>query len=290
LRRQEQSPTTTTTTTTWPTYSPSVFADDSIVVADGGMVGTGTVPCLTASECKSKYDALISSNVINGYFYTDTTNAAYVDQRVKGCVLKGDNVYFGGDGTMEQMGSILDGRKIRLWCDDVPPSNVIVDENGGFGEEEDAVAGMGTDMSSMPHPQLIPSEMCMSMMTVEDAVASMGTDMSSMPHPQLIPSEMCMSMMITMPTAPSMTYQMMSMTMDVTSMSMMSLPSLVTSQYVADATMSCEIGMNADVAKSCPDGEYCSLGMGACDTKMTVYDGVCVTIPTICTLDYDPVW
>ncbi len=104
LRRMEES-------TTWPTYSPSSSSASSAgdvadVVGGIGAVGAGGVriPCLTASECKSKYDVLIASNIIGGYFYTDTTNAAYVDQRVKGCVLKGNNVYFGGSGTLEEMG------------------------------------------------------------------------------------------------------------------------------------------------------------------------------------------
>jgi hypothetical protein len=84
-----------------------------------------------------------------------------------------------------------------------------------------------------------------------------------------------------------------------TSMSMMSIPSLATSQYVeettstpptTDAAISCEVGMNADVTKSCSDGEYCFLDVGVCNTKMTVYEGNCVTIPTICTLEYNSVW
>ena len=59
-----------------------------------------------------------------------------------------------------------------------------------------------------------------------------------------------------------------------------------------DATgTACQIGPSADPAMICTiDGEFCQLETGVCNNKSGIHDGVCVTVPQACTLEYDPVW
>lgn len=53
----------------------------------------------------------------------------------------------------------------------------------------------------------------------------------------------------------------------------------------------CQVGPSADPTMDCAsDGEFCQLETGVCNNKSAIHDGVCVTIPQACTLEYDPVW
>lgn len=52
----------------------------------------------------------------------------------------------------------------------------------------------------------------------------------------------------------------------------------------------CQVGPEARPDMSCPDGEFCLLAEGVCNTMMSFYTGVCSPIPTVCTFDYNPVW
>ena len=67
--------------------------------------------CLTVDQCRRKHDALKSAGDITGYFYVD-------DWADKGCFAKGENVFFGTGGTVEEMTETdLPGVRERLYCE-----------------------------------------------------------------------------------------------------------------------------------------------------------------------------
>ena len=55
-------------------------------------------------------------------------------------------------------------------------------------------------------------------------------------------------------------------------------------------TFACEVGPSANPNMSCLDGEFCQLDVGTCNNKMGVHVGVCASIPTVCTKEFNPVW
>lgn len=60
---------------------------------------------------------------------------------------------------------------------------------------------------------------------------------------------------------------------------------------VAASGAECQVGPSADPTTDCSiDGEFCQLDIGVCNNKSGIHDGVCVTVPQACTLEYDPVW
>ena len=55
--------------------------------------------------------------------------------------------------------------------------------------------------------------------------------------------------------------------------------------------VACQVGPSADPALGCAtEGEFCQLDTGVCNNKSGIHDGVCVTIPQVCTEEYNPVW
>ena len=67
--------------------------------------------CLTVDQCRRKHDALKSAGEITGYYYVDS----WAD---KGCFQKGENVFFGTGGTVEEMTETdLPGVRERLYCE-----------------------------------------------------------------------------------------------------------------------------------------------------------------------------
>ena len=55
--------------------------------------------------------------------------------------------------------------------------------------------------------------------------------------------------------------------------------------------VACQVGPSADPALGCAtEGEFCQLDTGVCNNKSGIHDGVCVTIPQVCTEEYNPAW
>jgi hypothetical protein len=68
--------------------------------------------CLTEDKCKEKFTMMKENKVIDGYFYASS------DFSTKGCLMKGENVFFGIGGTDDEMtASSLPGEQLRLVCD-----------------------------------------------------------------------------------------------------------------------------------------------------------------------------
>jgi hypothetical protein len=68
--------------------------------------------CLTEDKCKEKFTIMKENKVIDGYFYASS------DFPTKGCLMKGENVFFGVGGTDDEMtASDLPGEQLRLVCD-----------------------------------------------------------------------------------------------------------------------------------------------------------------------------
>ena len=68
--------------------------------------------CSTEEQCKARYTTMRNAGVILGYFYASS------DYAKKGCILKGENFFFGIGGTVAEMTkSELTGQQVRVWCD-----------------------------------------------------------------------------------------------------------------------------------------------------------------------------
>ena len=68
-------------------------------------------PCLTEEDCKARYTSMNNAGIINGYFYSGS------DLPTKGCILKGENFFFGLGGTSEEMTEDdVSGEQQRVWC------------------------------------------------------------------------------------------------------------------------------------------------------------------------------
>jgi len=68
--------------------------------------------CLTEDQCEEKFAMMKDNNVIDGYFYASS------DFPTKGCLMKGENVFFGIGGTDKEMTeSDLPGVQLRVLCD-----------------------------------------------------------------------------------------------------------------------------------------------------------------------------
>ena len=164
-------------------------------------VPVGPTACLTEEECRDRFTAMHTAGILAGYFY------AGGNFPTKGCVLKGESVFFGSGGTLEEMSTFLTGKKERLWCES---TTVDLDMSMSMGM---------TDMS-IP---LGTSEMSMSLGTaaisvsLETSVMSMSMGMADMSVP-LGTSQMSMSLGLTDMSVPLETSQM-SMSMGLTDMS-----------------------------------------------------------------------
>ena len=122
-------------------------------------VPVGPTACLTEVECRDRFTAMHTAGILTGYFY------ASGNFPTKGCVLKGESVYFGSGGTLEEMSSFLTAKKERLWCESTPVeldmsmSMGLTDMSIPLGTSEMSMSMGLTDMS-VP---LVTSEMSMSM-------------------------------------------------------------------------------------------------------------------------------
>lgn len=68
-------------------------------------------PCSNEKKCKARYTTMKNAGLIEGYFY------ASGEYPSKGCVLKGEDVFFGAGGTIEALeDSDLPGEQVRIWC------------------------------------------------------------------------------------------------------------------------------------------------------------------------------
>lgn len=82
----------------------------------------GSTPCLTEQSCRERYTALYNAGVITGYLYSNSDAIVGI---TKGCIIKGDNVYY-TLGTMEEMTAPVAGsKKTRLYC--LPEEEVELD-------------------------------------------------------------------------------------------------------------------------------------------------------------------
>ena len=139
-------------------------------------VPVGPTACLTEEECRDRFTAMHTAGILAGYFY------AGGNFPTKGCVLKGESVFFGSGGTLEEMSTFLTGKKERLWCE----STTV-----------DLEMSMSMGMADMSIP-LGTSEMSMSLGTaaisvsLETSVMSMSMGMADMSVP-LETSEMNLS-------------------------------------------------------------------------------------------------
>jgi hypothetical protein len=160
-----------------------------------------------------------TAGVLAGYFYESGNFTP------KGCVLKGENVYFGSGGTFEEMSTYLTGVKERLWCES---TTVELEMSMSFGLTDMSVPletsemSMSLGLTDMSVP-LETSEMSMSLgladmsVPLETSEMSMSMGMTDMSVP-LETSEMSMSLGLTDMSVPLETREM-SMSMGMTDMS-----------------------------------------------------------------------
>ena len=167
-------------------------------------VPVGPTACLTEEECRDRFTAMHTAGILTGYFYGSGNFPT------KGCVLKGESVYFGSGGTLEEMSNFLTGKKERLWCE----STTV---------ELEMSMSMGMTDMSVP---LETSEMSMSLgladmsVPLESSEMSMSLGLTDMSVP-LETSEMIMSIGITdMETSLSMGMTDMSVPLETSEMNM----------------------------------------------------------------------
>ena len=67
-------------------------------------------PCATEKQCQDRYEDMYNGGQLNGSFF------AGADFPIKGCFIKGDHVYFGAGGTLEEMTETLTGKTVRIMC------------------------------------------------------------------------------------------------------------------------------------------------------------------------------
>jgi len=88
-----------------------VWCDATSTTSNEEILSDNPRICTTEEQCKARYLTKKQTGDIQGYFY------ASIDYITKGCVMKGDNVYFGIGGTDEEMSiSVLTGQQVRVWC------------------------------------------------------------------------------------------------------------------------------------------------------------------------------
>ena len=191
------------------------------------------------------------TGVLSGYFYVGST---FPD---KGCVLKGENFYYGSGGTEEQMNLPVGGEKQRIMCEEVAVitsvESVEVEEEGEEGDDEtttttniveDVVMSMivamsmddSNDVGSM---MLVSSEMSMSMSMMamgDGGGASMPPGTSSM---SIVTSEMSVAASMILDDAKP---------VDATSMSMsMSMPEDASVSIIQRSEMEIDMSMGGSV-------------------------------------------
>jgi hypothetical protein len=182
-------------------------------------VPVGPTACLTEEECRDRFSDMHTAGVLAGYFYESGNFTP------KGCVLKGENVYFGSGGTLEEMSTYLTGVKERLWCES---TTVELEMSMSFGLTDMSVPletsemSMSMGMTDMSLP-LETSEMSMSLgladmsVPLESSEMSMSLGLTDMSVP-LETSEMSMSLGLADMSVPLETSEM-SMSMGMTDMS-----------------------------------------------------------------------
>ncbi len=69
-----------------------------------------TSPCTTKEQCQGRYEEMYNGGQLNGSF------SAGADFPIKGCFFKGEHVYFGTGGTLEEMTETLTGKTVRIMC------------------------------------------------------------------------------------------------------------------------------------------------------------------------------
>jgi hypothetical protein len=152
----------------------------------------GLKACLTEEQCWDRFTAMHTAGVLTGYFYAGDNFPT------KGCVLKGEHVFFGSGGTLEEMSTFLTGKKERIWCESTP------------WETSEMSMSMGMTDMSLP---LETSEMSMSIgmtdmsVPLEMSEMSMSLGLNDMSVP-LETSEMSMSMGMTEMSLPLETSEM----------------------------------------------------------------------------------
>ena len=224
-------------------------------------VPVGLKACLTEEQCRDRFTAMHTAGVLTGYFYAGDNFPT------KGCVFKGEHVFFGSGGTLEEMSTFLTGNKERIWCESRP------------WETSEMSMSMGmTDMS-------VP---------LETSEMSMSIGMTDMSVP-LETSEMSMSMGMTDMSVPLETSELNLSEANTASVGASSAPPedifVDPEDIVVDsAAAACEVGPSADPAKTCAAGEFCRLGEGVCNSKAAVHFGVCVDNTQVCAEIFAPVW
>ena len=189
-------------------------------------VPVGPTACLTEEECRDRFTAMHTAGILTGYFYGSGNFPT------KGCVLKGESVYFGSGGTLEEMSNFLTGKKERLWCE----STTV---------ELEMSMSMGMTDMSVP---LETSEMIMSIgitdmsVPLETSEMSMSMGMTDMSVP-LETSEMSMSLGLTDMSVPLESSEM-SMSLGLTDMSVpLETSEMIMSIGITDMETSLSMGM-----------------------------------------------
>lgn len=135
--------------------------------------GPQYVPCLTETQCRERYELMKTAGVLTGYFYAGD---AYPD---KGCVLKGNNFYYGSGGTEEEMNLPVAGERQRIWCEEVDSVEAVETTSTMPTIGADSVLSMMMSMGNADGsmPMLAKSQMSMSMVFTDMSMPS-KTDMS----------------------------------------------------------------------------------------------------------------
>ncbi len=105
--------------------------------------------CSTEEQCKVRHTTMKNAGVIQGFFYASS------DFSAKGCIVKGENVYFGTGGTDEEMTESVAGEQVRVWCD-ADKSSVVFEEStseersSGEDEEEEGQIALNDSIEDDP--------------------------------------------------------------------------------------------------------------------------------------------
>jgi hypothetical protein len=105
--------------------------------------------CSTEEQCKARHTTMKNAGVIRGYFYASS------DFSAKGCIVKGENMYFGTGGTDEEMTESVAGEQVRVWCD-ADNSSVVFEESmseersSGEDEEEEGQIALNDSIEDGP--------------------------------------------------------------------------------------------------------------------------------------------
>ena len=141
-------PTTNKPTTRRPTTNKPTMGDPATDASVFSTSQLNSAPCETAEQCQKRHEDMYSRGRINGQFYTSA------DYPIKGCFIKGDNVYFGAGGTDEEMAEPLDGEAERImWCPEVtavPSSSPSLSASPTFAPSISAAPSYSPTISVAP--------------------------------------------------------------------------------------------------------------------------------------------